>query len=158
TGNGIVPVNFDLEIAKGGYEEQDLKTALEIDVKYVLTQFRSSKEHLSEDPATPLDYSLQDKGDHYLVTVKTFGIAKYPTQIYEAVSYFLIFLCLLAGWIKYKEQLPDGLYLGLFLISVFGMRFIWEFFKENQVEFEQNLTFNMGQSLSLPLVIAGIVL
>lgn len=158
TGDGIVPVNFDLEIAKGGYEEQDLKTALETDVKYVLTQFRSSREHLAEDPASPLNYALLDKGDHYLVTVKTYGIAKYPTQIYEAVSYFLIFLCLLAGWFRYKEQLPDGLYLGLFLISVFGMRFIWEFYKENQVEFEENLTLNMGQSLSIPLVIAGIIL
>ncbi len=44
------------------------------------------------------------------------------------------------------------------MISVFGMRFIWEFYKENQVEFEENLTFNMGQSLSIPLVIAGIIL
>jgi len=158
TGNGIVPVNFDLEITKGGYEEQDLRTAIETDVKYVLTQFRSSKEYLSEDPSTPLKYTLTDQGSHYLVTVHTFGIAKYPTQIYEALSYFIIFLCLLAGWFKYKEQLPDGLFLGLFLISVFGMRFVWEFLKENQVDFEEGLAFNMGQTLSVPLVIAGIFL
>src|SRR5690606_1804199 len=117
TGNGIVPVNFNISITKGGYEEQDLRTAIETDVKYVLTQFRSSREHLSEDPSLPLDYTLADKGGHYLVTVRTFGVTKYPTQIYEALSYFVIFLCLLAGWFKYKEQLPDGLYLGLFLIS-----------------------------------------
>lgn len=156
TGNGIVPVNFDLKVAKGGYEEQDLRTAIETDVKYVLTQFRSSREYLSEDPSTPLDYSLSDKGDHYLITVKTFGITKYPTQIYEALSYFVIFLLLLAGWFKYKERLPDGLYLGLFLISVFGMRFVWEFLKENQVDFEENLALNMGQTLSIPLVIVGV--
>lgn len=157
-GNGIVPVNIDISVTKGGYEEQDLRTAIETDVKYVLTQFRSSKEYLAEDPSTPLDYTLSDKGGHYVVTVKTFGIAKYPTQIYEALSYFVIFLCLLAGWFKYKEQLPDGLYLGLFLISVFGMRFVWEFLKENQVDFEEGMTFNMGQVLSIPLVIAGIAL
>ncbi|HLW20061.1 MAG TPA: prolipoprotein diacylglyceryl transferase [Cyclobacteriaceae bacterium] len=158
TGNGIVPVNFDIQVTKGGYEEQDLRTAIETDVKYVLTQFSSSKDYLYEDPSTPLNYTLTDKGSHYLVTVQTFGITKYPTQIYEALSYFLIFLCLLAGWFKYKEQLPDGLFLGLFLISVFGMRFVWEFLKENQVEFEEDLAFNMGQSLSIPLVIAGIIL
>jgi len=158
TGNGIVPVNFDIQVTKGGYEEQDLRTAIETDVKYVLTQFRSSKDYLYEDPSTPLNYTLTDKGSYYLVTVQTFGITKYPTQIYEALSYFLIFLCLLAGWFKYKEQLPDGLFLGLFLISVFGMRFVWEFLKENQVEFEEDLAFNMGQSLSIPLVIAGIIL
>lgn len=158
TGKGIVPVNFDIEIAKGGYEEKDLRTALESDVKYVLTQFRSSRNYLAEDPSTPLDYSLTDKGSYYLASVKTFGITKYPTQIYEALSYFLIFVFLMLGWFKYKEQLPDGLFLGIFLVSVFGMRFIWEFFKENQVDFEENLTFNMGQTLSIPLVIGGILL
>jgi prolipoprotein diacylglyceryltransferase len=65
---------------------------------------------------------------------------------------------LLIGWIKYKEQLPDGLYLGVFLVSVFGMRFFWEFYKENQVDFEENLILNMGQTLSIPLVIGGIIL
>ncbi|HLU88424.1 MAG TPA: prolipoprotein diacylglyceryl transferase [Cyclobacteriaceae bacterium] len=158
TGSGKVPVNFDIEIAKGGYEEADLRKALESDVKYVLTQFRSSQNHLAEDPTTPLDYTLTDKGDHYLATIQTFGITKHPTQIYEAITYFVIFLLLLLGWFKYKEQLPEGLYLGIFLVSVFGMRFFWEFYKENQVEFEEDLTFNMGQSLSIPLVIAGIIL
>ena len=158
TGNGIVPVNFDIEIAKGGYEEKDLRTTLETDVKYVLTQFRSSKSYLAEDPTTPLNYSLTDKGTFYLASVKTFGITKYPTQIYEALSYCLIFVFLLAAWFKYQEQLPDGLFLGIFLVSVFGMRFIWEFFKENQVDFEENLTLNMWQTLSIPLVIGGILL
>ncbi len=153
-----MPVNFDIEIAKGGYEEKDLRTALETDIKYVLTQFRSSRNYLAEDPGTALNYTLTDKGNYYLASVKTFGITKYPTQIYESISYFIIFLCLLAGWRKYREQLPDGLFLGIFLVSVFGMRFVWEFFKENQVDFEENLTFNMGQSLSIPLVIGGLIL
>jgi prolipoprotein diacylglyceryltransferase len=158
SGNGIVPVNFDMEISKGGYEEKDLRTALETDIKYVLTQFRSSQEYLAEDPDTPLDYTLTDQGNQYVATIKTFGITKHPTQIYESLSYFVIFLVLLIGWIKYKEQLPDGLYLGVFLVSVFGMRFFWEFYKENQVDFEENLILNMGQTLSIPLVIGGIIL
>lgn len=36
------------------------------------------------------------------------------------------------------------------------MRFAWEFLKENQVDFEEGMAFNMGQMLSVPLVIAGI--
>jgi prolipoprotein diacylglyceryltransferase len=90
--------------------------------------------------------------------VKTYGKLKYPTQIYEAASYFVIFLILLGLWINFKSRLPEGLLLGLFLISVFGMRFVWEFFKEVQVDFEQSMQFNMGQLLSIPLVIIGIVL
>ncbi|WP_186756293.1 prolipoprotein diacylglyceryl transferase [Echinicola salinicaeni] len=157
-GNGIVPLNIDITIQKGNYKEDDLKNTLESDIKYVLTKFNSSKKYLAEPENTPLNYELVDNGQSYLATVKTFGLAKHPTQIYESISYLIIFLILFTLWNKYKERLPDGLLLGLFLISVFGMRFIWEFFKENQVEFEDNLSLNMGQSLSIPLVIAGIIL
>ncbi|GAB3646446.1 hypothetical protein GCM10028791_06640 [Echinicola sediminis] len=157
-GNGHVPLNFDLVIEKGNYQEADLRKTLENDVKYVLTKFNSSDKYLAEPENTPLDYELKDQGDHYLATVRTFGLAKHPTQIYEAISYFIIFLILYLLWNKYKDRLPDGLLLGTFLIAVFGMRFIWEFFKENQVEFEENLSLNMGQSLSIPLVLAGIIL
>ncbi|WP_114752181.1 prolipoprotein diacylglyceryl transferase [Pleomorphovibrio marinus] len=157
-GNGIVPVNFDIKIEKGAFEEADLREAIERDVKYALTRFRSSQKYLAEDENTPLNYDLQDRGDHYLAVIKTFGVARYPTQIYESLSYFLIFLLLFLGWIKYKHRIPEGLYLGIFLVTVFGMRFVWEFLKENQVEFEENLTFNMGQALSIPLVIGGFLL
>ncbi|SIS72915.1 prolipoprotein diacylglyceryl transferase [Belliella pelovolcani] len=157
-GNGIVPVNFDIKIAKGGFDEDVLRKAIETDVKYVLTRFRSSQKYLSEDPSADLNYDLIDRGDHYVATIKTYGVSRYPTQIYESISYLLIFIILFLIWNKYKERLPDGLFLGLFLISVFGMRFVWEFLKENQVDFEEGLQFNMGQTLSIPLVIAGIVL
>ncbi|MFC4871377.1 prolipoprotein diacylglyceryl transferase [Negadavirga shengliensis] len=156
--NGRVPVNFDIQISKGAFDPGDLESALEKDVKYVLTRFQSSRKYLDEDPNSPLNFDLQDRGDHYMAVIKTFGITKYPTQIYESLSYFLIFIFLFLGWRKYKNRIPEGLYLGLFLISVFGMRFFWEFFKENQVEFEKNLTFNMGQALSIPLVIGGLAL
>lgn len=157
-GDGIVPVNFAISVAKGGYEEADLREAVERDVKYALTRFRSSQKYLAEDTLAPLNYEVADQGDRYLITVKTFGIAKHPTQIYEAVSYFLIFLLLYFGWRKYGATIPEGLYLGIFLVSVFGMRFIWEFMKEVQVDFEESLTFNMGQALSIPLVLAGVAL
>ena len=158
TGTGIVPVNIDIKIEKGGFSEADLKTTLETDVKYALTRFKSSQKYMAESANAPLNIVLVDKGDHYLATVYTFGVARYPTQIYEAASYFVIFLVLLWLWITYKSRLPDGLLLGLFLISVFGMRFVWEYLKENQVDFEQELTLNMGQWLSIPLVIGGLIL
>tara|TARA_R110002050_G_scaffold66217_9_gene142944 strand:+ start:892 stop:1998 length:1107 start_codon:yes stop_codon:yes gene_type:complete len=155
TGNGRVPVNFDIEIEKGSFDEANLKSVLERDVKYALTRFNSSKKYMAEDPETPLNLEIRDQGDHYLAVIKTFGQAKYPTQIYESLTYLLIFILLFLGWKKYKSEIPEGLYLGLFLISVFGMRFVWEFFKENQVDFEDSLTFNMGQALSIPLVVIG---
>jgi len=46
----------------------------------------------------------------------------------------------------------------MFLILVFSARFIIEFLKQNQESFEDALTLNMGQILSIPFVIGGIVL
>ncbi|MHA7129113.1 prolipoprotein diacylglyceryl transferase [Algoriphagus namhaensis] len=157
-GTGIVPLNIALEIDKGQYTQEDLENTLRSDLKYALTQFSSSKQYLAEPLETPLDLSIEDKGDHYLAVVKTFGKTKYPTQIYESLSYFVIFLILLGLWYKYQYRLPDGILLGIFLVTVFGMRFVWEFYKENQVEFEDSLQYNMGQILSIPLVLGGVFL
>ncbi|MCX6266459.1 MAG: prolipoprotein diacylglyceryl transferase, partial [Bacteroidetes bacterium] len=45
-----------------------------------------------------------------------------------------------------------------FMILVFGLRFLIEFVKEPQESFEQGLFLNMGQMLSIPFVVAGIIL
>jgi len=82
----------------------------------------------------------------------------HPTQIYEGLSYLGIFFFLL--WFYYKKdgKPRPGLLFGFFLIGVFGFRFIVEFIKEPQVAFESSMTLNMGQLLSIPLIIAGIVI
>jgi prolipoprotein diacylglyceryltransferase len=157
-GTGIVPVNIDLVISKGNYTKESLESVLSQNIKYALTQYNSSKEFLAEPLNSPLQFDIKEQATSYLVTVKTLGRVKYPTQLYEAGSYFLIFLLLLSLWRRYKSQLPDGLLLGLFLILVFGMRFVWEFFKEVQVDFEQSMQWNMGQLLSIPLVTLGVIL
>jgi prolipoprotein diacylglyceryltransferase len=157
-GTGIVPVNFDVVITKGNYTKESLESILSQDIKYALTQFNSSKEFLAEPLNTPLQLEVKEQATNYLVTVKTLGRVKYPTQIFEASGYFLIFLLLLSLWMKYKSKLPDGLLFGLFFILVFGTRFFWEFFKEVQVDFEQSMQLNMGQLLSIPLVTIGLVM
>ena len=157
-GTGIVPVNFDLVISKGNYTKESLESVLAQDIKYALTQFNSSKEFLAEPLNTPLQLEIKEQASNYLVTVKTLGRVKYPTQVFEAVTYFLIFLLLLSLWMKYKSQLSDGLLSGLFFILVFGSRFGWEFLKEVQVDFEQSMQLNMGQLLSIPLVTIGFIM
>jgi prolipoprotein diacylglyceryltransferase len=157
-GTGIVPVNFDVVITKGNYTKESLESILSQDIKYALTQFNSSKEFLAEPLNTPLQLEVKEQATNYLVTVKTLGRVKYPTQIFEASGYFLIFLLLLSLWMKYKSKLPDGLLFGLFFILVFGSRFFWEFFKEVQVDFEESMQLNMGQILSIPLITIGLVM
>ena len=83
---------------------------------------------------------------------------RHPTQIYEGLCYFIIFISL---WRLYylKQGKPEpGLFFGLFLIGIFGVRFFLEFLKEPQVGFEQGMLLNMGQLLSIPFVLLGIYL
>ena len=81
---------------------------------------------------------------------------RHPTQLYEAFSYLLLGLVLV--WV-YKHRLDKvhrGFFFGLFLLGCFGARFLIEFVKEPQVEFERAMTLDMGQLLSVPFILAGI--
>lgn len=86
------------------------------------------------------------------------NIPRHPTQIYEALAYLGVFFVLYFVYIKKTDKLKDGYLLGLFLILVFTFRFFVEFLKENQSYFEETMTLNMGQLLSIPFIILGIYL
>lgn len=84
------------------------------------------------------------------------NVPRHPSQLYEAVSYFVIFMIMMILYKKMRERLKNGFFFGFVLVLVFTARFIIEFVKENQVGFEDKMTFNMGQLLSLPYILAGI--
>ncbi len=84
------------------------------------------------------------------------GIPRHPVQLYEAFSYLAIFVFLYFLYNKYKEKIEPGLLFGWFLTLVFGARIILEIFKERQAPFMEGLPFDMGQLLSVPLVITGL--
>ena len=81
---------------------------------------------------------------------------KHPTQIYEALSYLLLGLALVWLYVKKLDKMYRGSFLGIFMVVCFGMRFLIEFIKEPQVEFEEAMTLDMGQWLSIPFVLLGI--
>lgn len=85
-------------------------------------------------------------------------LPRHPAQLYEAFSYLIIFLILSYGYWKRNAAEKEGLLVGIFFVLVFGARFFIEFFKENQVAFEQGLSLNMGQLLSIPIVLLGFFL
>ena len=83
---------------------------------------------------------------------------KHPTQLYEALAYLILGVVLLLLYIYRLDRLKRGFLFGLFLTGLFGARFLIEFIKEPQVDFEAGMALNMGQLLSIPFVIAGIIL
>ena len=96
-------------------------------------------------------YKLVVKEDESLL------VARHPAQLYEALSYTLIFLFLWWYYYKLDGKVPYGRLFGLFLVLVFGARFLIEYAKEEQVDFLGTIPINMGQILSIPFVLAGIV-
>ncbi|WP_461532368.1 prolipoprotein diacylglyceryl transferase [Sinomicrobium sp.] len=83
---------------------------------------------------------------------------RHPTQLYEASGYLLVFLILWYIYWKTEKRNKLGYIFGVFLILLWAVRFIVEFFKENQVPFEDQLSLNMGQWLSIPFILFGIYL
>ncbi len=84
--------------------------------------------------------------------------ACHPTQLYEALTYLALFgLLMYMYWRRNAGERP-GLLLGTFFIGVFLPRILIEFVKNPQVAFEESMTLNMGQLLSVPFVLAGILL
>ncbi len=79
----------------------------------------------------------------------------HPTQLYEALAYILCFTVLFLLYRKTSVAKREGFIFGGALVGIFLPRFIIEFVKIDQVAFEQGMTFNMGQWLSIPFIIIG---
>ena len=82
---------------------------------------------------------------------------RHPTQLYEALCYIACFAILFALYRYTKVAKREGFIFGGALIGIFLPRFLIEFVKIDQVAFEQGMTLNMGQWLSVPFVLAGVV-
>lgn len=81
---------------------------------------------------------------------------RYPSQLIEALGGFIILMILIAVsvYCRKKNIRKPGLYSGIFITLYFTFRFFVEFIKEYQTLKEG---FTMGQYLSIPFVIFGII-
>lgn len=93
-----------------------------------------------------------------VVFLRVDDLPRHPAQLYEAFSYGLVFLLLLGLYRSRGPSLPQGLLSGLFFTLVFSARFLIEFVKERHVPFEAALPLSMGQILSLPMILGGLLL
>lgn len=86
-------------------------------------------------------------------------LAMHPTQLYEFFMYMAIFALLTyLFFVKDLGTKRPGALFGIFLITLFGGRFFVEMIKNVQETFEESMVINMGQILSLPFVVFGIVI
>lgn len=150
--NGRIPLNIYI-FFKNGTSASQADNFSNFTVRNILSNtldeyFDASGENTSVNVA-------QNDGS-YAARISTFGISRHAAQLYESIACVFLFVLLFWLWYREKNNLPPGRLLGIFLIWCFGLRFVFEFLKENQESFEDDMILNMGQILSIPLVIAGV--
>ncbi|MBK5279411.1 MAG: prolipoprotein diacylglyceryl transferase [Bacteroidia bacterium] len=153
TSSGQAPIQIYLFFKKG-ISREAAENYVRTDVKYILTHL---PEFVNESPLVAINYEIVSEAEGSWVTkVHTFGIVRHPAQLYESISCLFLFAFLFWYWHRYQLETPPGRIFGLFLVILWSLRFAYEFLKENQEAFEGDLPINMGQILSIPLVLAGI--
>lgn len=87
------------------------------------------------------------------------NVPLHPAQLYESLLYLIVSAWLLFLILKKHVALGWGVLTGWFFLLVFGGRFLIEFVKLPQSEvIHEAGSLNMGQWLSIPFVIVGIIL
>jgi phosphatidylglycerol---prolipoprotein diacylglyceryl transferase len=154
---GSVPIQMNIHFNRKIKDENSIKEFGKAFLPADLRRYNFDNNILP--PATDsMSNQISQKNKLFILSTRINAVPRYPTQIYEAMSYLFIFFVLLLIYYKLDKRLREGFIFGMFLILVFSARFIIEFVKQNQESFEDALTLNMGQILSIPFVIGGIVL
>ncbi len=147
--------NLDLEISfrQGAVTKEEAATFTRLMLPGLVAASNGDEEQLRlrEDGYFQIETDEQGRS---IVRISVWGLPRHPAMVYEAASTFLLFLFLFMLW-KNNPGLPEGRLFGSFVVVLFSLRFLYEFLKENQVDFEDGLSLNMGQVLSIPMVMAG---
>ena len=96
--------------------------------------------------------------DYGVIFKQVDNVVRHPAQLYEGLSYLAVSLILFIVYRSREATQAKGFVFGLFFVLLFICRFVIEFFKINQVAFEDGMAYNMGQLLSIPFVIFGLVI
>lgn len=91
------------------------------------------------------------------IFVQTDNQPRHPAQLYEAIFCLFLFIFMFWFWKNKRSAVGPGFMFGLLCVVLWIERFVDEFFKENQVAFEDSMQLNMGQWLSIPFIVIGII-
>lgn len=83
-------------------------------------------------------------------------LPRHPSMLYEAILCLVTLLILWRIYKKYDQSPPEGSLFATFLVLLFGGRFFLEFTKQTLADFLEGSLLDMGQLLSIPLVLIGI--
>ncbi len=153
---GYAPLKLDIEFSARVKSEEYIRNFAEYKLRDAILRIKYQN-NVVHPEIDELAYKIEKSKRKYHLSGTLYGVPRHPTQIYEAVSCLIIFLLLLYLYQGRRLKFKDGFLFGVFMFTIFIARFIIEFLKENQEEFESSLPLNMGQILSIPFIIIGVI-
>jgi phosphatidylglycerol:prolipoprotein diacylglycerol transferase len=157
TFDGKYLTGVDIRMKVISFGNGDIREMAENNIKSVLYAHREYGEHIILSRAKESVLVGNEGREGTDVIIKAWAIPRHPSQLYESISSLFLFFLLIFIYSRYTWETPEGLLFGIFMIWIFTLRFFYEFLKENQVAFENDMTLNMGQILSIPMIIIGII-
>ena len=155
---GYLPMKAVVKLKSGVKVDQAMKGFINGQLAYRLNNYQEVVEHVDfAASGRGLNYQIIDEAGAERIEINATGILRHTPQLYEAIACLIIAFILLALWNYKRAILNDGLIFSVFMVLLWGDRFFNEFFKMNQEAFEASLPINMGQILSIPLILIGVV-
>ena len=153
-GAGDVPLTVVLEYKEGVKFDLEKQRIVEGRFAQGLHQRQKIVEHI-DFGGLSLSYRTYENAEgRAVVEIYGLGKARHAAQMYEAFYCLLLTGLFFWFWTK-RDQLPAGFNFAMFLMVLWTGRFFDEYFKMNQVDFEEGMALNMGQWLSIPLILTG---
>lgn len=153
---GIHPITAKIIYQRGVELTAQDKVFFENQLRSALLRYDDVVEHIDFGKDEPLAYKFYQEDNRSVAEIYGLGVSRHAAQLYEAGYCVLLMLLFFWLWKEKRFVLPQGFSFALFMTLLWSLRFVDEFFKLNQEAFEEGMTLNMGQLLSIPLVLSGI--
>lgn len=154
---GLEPITAKITFEGNVTITEEDKRFVESRLRQALLSYEEIRQHIDFGSDQPLAYKFYEQGGINYLEIYGLGIVRHAAQLYEAGYCILLFMLLLWLWKERRARLPEGFIFGLFMTLLWTLRFVDEFFKMNQEEFEEGMVLNMGQWLSIPMATIGVI-
>jgi len=155
--DGISYTKMLLEVDfKKNFKKEDIANKLAAVFPELLASKKSMRSNLKLFKSPEIRVKTNASVNTAMLSV--WAMPRLPSQLFESVFYALLFIILYLLYRRNKERLTGGVFFSSFLVALFVFRFLIEFLKKDQVEFESGMLLNMGQVLSIPFIVVGVVL
>jgi len=155
---GRAPIDVLVKYNEVPVDEQVAHSFYQTKMPTILGNSGYLSEYIWHNPGDGLKYELYKANGTTYAEFYTYGIVRHPAQLYESIFCVFLTIFLYYLWNKKRAKMPEGLLFGIFMTLLFTSRFLIEVVTEWQEEFNNPLPINMGQILSIPMILAGLII